>query len=328
MLMIRIKMPHYEMPEIVVDQLIDTNLIVKQMEMTTQDEVSKISTPEKKQKHKQIMLETKTPSLLGKIDITDIINQQASISKSSFMPDNTNRKLNIQQVEKIALPELTNSKDDVVKGLDILVKKFSTQGRELPIGVRSADKTNLKLAVSEGNTAVKENTSYQSYGQVAEFDAPGNDGDSDYPLFQVGYVPEKNVFSYELKKVIQWIVDHNMELPGHVNRFLQKKDGDATTKVQFQIGKVKYTMFLRATPIVGDEEIAFAICHGDRVALLIDQGADQKDDMLRVGNLMRNARGEIVGFKSTFKSFTYTTSGLYSRIFWAWWKYETQNAKK
>ncbi|MFQ5627953.1 MAG: hypothetical protein ACE5I1_04265 [bacterium] len=141
------------------------------------------------------------------------------------------------------------------------------------------------------------------------------------PVVSVAEPPAAGRATVELKEIIRWIVANPKTIPGFVEKALEKKSDDVASQVKFVFADQTYTIFLRATPVSGKEELAYAICHKDSVGLMIDVGADQKDDLLRIGTAFSD-NDTLRSFKSNFKEIEYKRTGKYSVILWSWWGYQ------
>lgn len=316
LLMAYIKLPkNRRSQQIEIDQIIDTDLFeekIKQIQPNEKDHL----TSDRKEETKPKSNTPKYPGPVNKINLSEI---NPNLRKKIGIPKDLIPEFNEDTPPKITNLIKSKSNNAIGKRLDFLQnRKISPRGTEIPLGGKTGTNYNSGLEIKSSSSDVGNDYSFGNNGVENHLGVPEGHGGNDRQIFELGYMPPKTSISHELKEIIRWICNHHVTLPQYINSNLQKKRDDKTAKVQFQIKDTKYDMFLRATPVLGDEEIAFAICHGDSFGLLIDQGADQKNDQLRIGIINRN-KGKIVGFISKYSA-NFDLSSHYSRVFWAWWQ--------
>jgi len=326
-LLVRLKPPRPNIPVVSVDQLIDTEILITKMEELKQENYKDLKVESKNKKVNLPKLNNKNGN--QKIELKDIIKNNPQIIKPSTINPSKLFENKIKLPESMKSPlsssnENNQSEKALFNSLNLMRNKNSKNSTPSS-SAGTNGKMNNKLKLENPLDGSKENSKANNSSKFLKdglTDLIPEKGMIEWPELKPVQPPSTNAIPQELKEIIRWIINHQQELPGPVNRFLQKEKGDFTTKVQFQFNGKRYELFLRATTVGGREELAYAICSGSEVAFVIDQGVNQKVEKLRLGKIQRDESGNIVGFNSSSQSFTSKDSQKYTKIFWSWWENE------
>lgn len=125
-------------------------------------------------------------------------------------------------------------------------------------------------------------------------------------------------FSPIYKPLIEWMKRHPAVLPPVVNRFMGRKPGDLTSRVQFNIQQRAFEMFLLC--VEETYEVRIVLVENQHVTYLIDQGFQKQSNFLRTGRVNRLDSGEILKFGTNLEPAGSGKTQEFYQIFMSWWE--------
>ncbi len=140
----------------------------------------------------------------------------------------------------------------------------------------------------------------------------------DKPLSLQGF---KGVIKWEdyIDPTIKWVLEHSVDI-GKIIRFEMARDDKTivTAKAPLNIESEKYQLYIACK----QEKRMLTIClvseKTDEYIMLIDQGLTKMSTYLKVGQVRRDAAGNIVRFSGEDKTADDPLAKKYMAIFWSW----------